>query len=272
MADNNQIQLKIKYIITCYLKSVIRHAIIILAYPKAGTAFLLKWVGRLPLFKYRVRRDNESLYERKVYLRDNKRNMGHAFKEKKVGLLFGNVKLIEFIITEGAELTAEHFFLNRPIKDVQTLFNLASRYIFIKQSSLIFDPGCGTGRHLFYLVDRYGCKGVGVDVYPPAIKIAQKANLDGRISFYNCSSLKKGLLDDIIPNGCEYVFINSWLNHVYNYDGYSVFIKKLLSSCQYLLLISSSKKYGLEELFPNPVILVEEVQDGTLYALIKGEK
>lgn len=198
--------------------------------------------------------------------------MGHAFKEKIVSLLFRDVKLIEFKIPEGVELTAEHFFLNRPVKDVKILLNLTNRFICIKQSNLIFDPGCGTGRHLFYLVDRFGCKGLGVDVYPPAIKVAQKANRYGRVSFYNCSSLKKGLIDEIIPNGCEYIFINSWLNHVYNYDGYNVFTQKLLASCRYILLISSSKKYGLKEFFPNSVILVEEVQDGTLYALIKGKK
>jgi len=242
-------------------------------------AFYLKYLGRLPIFKYSVYRDNNSLYKKKQYLRKKKGNVGHAFEEKIVCISFLKWKLLEFNLTEGEELTAEHFFLNRPIIDVEYLLEISKEYIKIDQSSLIFDPGCGTGRHLFYLADKYDCYGVGVDVYAPAIAIAQKVNLGKRIRFYNCSSLEDGLLDKIIPNGCEYVFINSWLNHVYKYDGYDGFIDKLLSSCRYILLISSLK-FELEEFFPNPEVIIEkkheklngEVRYGTRYAVIKGKK
>lgn len=254
-----------------YLRNCVRLIIVSGTQPKAGLAFFMKNAGHLPFFHYSVKRDNDSLYKRKVYLRNKKKNVGHAIKGKTVSLSFSKWKLFKCALEEGGDLTAEHFYLNRSVKDVEYLLKMTSKHVNIKGSSLIFDPGCGTGRHLFYLVDKYDCRGIGVDVYPPAVAIAKKANLGKRIRFYNCSSLESGVLDKIIPEGCDFVLMNSWLSHVYKYDGYDEFVKKILKSCRYILFIGSAKKYTLEELLDDPMVIMEKAQDGTRYGLIKGD-
>ena len=68
----------------------------------------------------------------------------------------------------------------------------------------------------------------------------------------------------------DYVFINSWLNHVYEYPRYDEMIKKLLQSCRYMMVINSVK-FKLDELIPKADILLVEIHDNAQYALIKGE-
>ena len=174
-------------------------------------------------------------------------------------------------IKTDEELSAEHFYLNRSTDDADFLLKLCKDHININKETLIFDPGCGTGRHLLYLVDKYSCKGIGVDIHAPAIVVAKRANWDNHVEFHSLSSLEEGVLERLIPNGCDYVFINSWLNHVYGYDGYDEFIKKIVNSCRMILLITSIKN-DLQEYLPNPVIIEHEIRGKSQYVLIKGNK
>ncbi|MDD5450327.1 MAG: class I SAM-dependent methyltransferase [Desulfovibrionales bacterium] len=216
-------------------------------------------------------RDYDEIYRHKQCLRESKKNVGHAVIGKEVALTFLNRELCRVKIKNDEELSAEHFYLNRSTADADFLLKLCNGHININKDTLIFDPGCGTGRHLLYLVDKFGCKGIGVDVYSPAIEVAKRASWDKHVEFYSLSSLEKGVLERLIPDGCDYVFINSWLNHVYGYDGYGEFIKKIVNSCRMILLITSIKN-DLQKYLPNPEILVHEIRGKSQYALIKGNK
>lgn len=253
-----------------YTKKILRSLFVMFSFPSAGLAFILRIFGLIYGFKYKELRDYSEIIRVKEELRAKGKSVGHAVQSKKVGLFFLKFKLITLLIEKGENLTAEHFFLNRPLNDVKQLLFFCKDYLTISKDEIVFDPGCGTGKHLFYLADYYKCVGVGVDVYAPAIKVANSANFDNSVRFYNHSMLEVYSDNKIVPNNCDYVFINSWLSHVYMYPGYHEMINKLLQSCRYMLVINSVK-FTLEELIPKADILVLEIRDNAQYALIRGE-
>ena len=52
----------------------------------------------------------------------------------------------------------------------------------------VIDLGCGNGRNLIYLANEYGMRGVGYDISPVAVKIAQEAS-DGMPINYEARSI-----------------------------------------------------------------------------------
>ena len=253
------------------MRTALRFLLVIKSYPRAGISFFFRFFNPFYGFKRAVLRDYDEIYKHKQCLRKSKKNVGHAAMGKEVALTFLNRELCRVTIKTDEELSAEHFYLNRSTADVDFLLKLCNEHININKETLIFDPGCGTGRHLFYLVDKFGCKGIGVDVHAPAIEVARRANWDNRVEFHALSSIEEGVLERLIPEGCDHVFINSWLNHVYGYDGYDQFINKIIDSSRMILLITSIKN-DLQKYLPNPEILVHEIRGKSQYVLIKGNK
>ena len=252
-----------------YTKKILRSLFVMCRFPKAGFAFILRIIGVIYGFTYTELRDYSEIIKIKEALRAEGKSVGHAVQSKKVGLFFFQYKLITLVINKGESLTAEHFFLNRPLNDVKQLLLICKDYLTISKDEIVFDPGCGAGKHLFYLTDWFKCIGVGVDIYTPAINVANAANFDNSVRFYNHSMLDIDSDTKIVPDNCDYVFINSWLNHVYMYPGYHEMINQLLQSCRYMLVINSVK-FTLEELIPKADILVLEIHDNAQYALIRG--
>ena len=253
-----------------YIKTIVRYFFVMKNFPKSGLVFILRILGKIYGFKYKVLRDYNEIIKIKKDLRNYGKSVGHAVQSKKVTFSFLGFNLLSLVIKKGEELTAEHFFLNRPVNDLKLLLKICKEYIDILEGDLIFDPGCGTGKHLFYLADYYKCQGIGADVYEPAINIANKANFDNCVSFHMLSMTESQAVNQLIPNKCDYVFVNSWLNHVYQYPGYNAMIRELIKSCRFMLIINSVK-FHLETLIPDAELLILEVRDNTQYALIKGE-
>lgn len=252
------------------IRQLVRFALVVVRYPKAGLSYALKYLELFPGFK-RTIQYRQDRYQLKQQLKQNKLSIGHALGDRiVVCTLFGR-EILSYSLQEGAQATADQFFLNRPLDDARHMIALASRFIEIRPGDFIFDPGCGAGRHLFHFVDKYGCEAVGVDIYRPAIEVAQVANWDRRVQFYAESSLAPGLVEKMLPEGCDFVFINSWLNHVKDYPGYKEFSSLIRKKCRYLLVITSAKDQ-LDELFESPEVLVHDTRDGTQYALIRGAR
>jgi len=244
---------------------------VIYAYPKAGLSFFFRIIGWIPGLKREILLDRIQHRKLKKEKKSNKESVGHTLLDRSVTVSFLGNEVLKVHLEQGAETMADQFFLNRSVGDIKYLLNSCGDFIDFSSRTLIFDPGCGTGRHLFYLVDSFGCQAVGVDVYPAAIEVANKANWHNAVDFYNCSSIESGILATLIPNGCDYVFINSWINHVYKLEGYNSFISNLIKSCRFILLISS-KKYDVASMMNNPQIIIHKIQGDAQYLLIKGEK
>lgn len=237
-------------------------------YRRAGLSFALRVLELMPGFDRSIQH-RQDRYQTKLQLRASQRSVGHALGDRYlVCSLFGR-EFLRFRLPEGVQATADQFYLNRPVRDAEHLIALAAPYVEIRPGDLVFDPGCGAGRHLHHLVDRYGCEAIGVDIYGPAIEVAKAASRDGRERFLAQSSLAPGLLDSLLPDGCDFVFINSWLNHVKDYPGYREFSFSIVEKCRYLLVITSAKD-RMEALFANPRILAHDIRNGTQYVLIEG--
>lgn len=251
-----------------YLKVGARFILIMLRYPKAGASLALKFLAIIPGFGRSVEYIQDR-YQAKLQMKEGKQSIGHALGDRTIVCTLFRRQILSLKLAEGELATADQFFLNRPIDDVRHMIALAARFIEVHPGDLVFDPGCGAGRHLFYFVDAYGCKAVGVDIYRPAIAVAETANWGRQVRFYTQSSLEPGFLDAVLPNGCDFVFINSWLNHVKDYPGYREFAGRITGKCRFLLVITSAKDQ-LDILFETPDILVHDVRDGTQYALLRG--
>ena len=166
-------------------------------------SFVLKFLEVIPGFRRTVQY-RQDRYQAKLQLKENQESIGHALGDRNVVCsLFGH-DFLSFDLSEGVQATADQFYLNRPIDDVKHLIALASRFVEIRPGDSVFDPGCGAGRHLFHLVDKYRCDAVGVDIYGPAIEVAEVANWDRRVRFYADSSLDPGLLESVLPQGLRF--------------------------------------------------------------------
>lgn len=250
------------------LRSAVRFLRVILRYRRAGASFLLRVLEILPGFRYKVDYLQDR-YQVKQQMKQSQQSIGHALGDRTIVCTWAGRQVCSLRLPEGVEATAYQFFLNRPIADARHLIALASPFVRIQPGDLVFDPGCGAGRHLYHFVDALGCRAIGVDIYKAAIDVAQTANWDLRVRFLGQSSIEPGFLDSILPHGCDFVFINSWLNHVKDYIGYPEFARRVVGKCRYLLVITSARDQ-LDRLFERPDILVREVRDGTQFALLRG--
>ncbi len=250
------------------LRSAARFLRVMLRYRRAGASFLLRGLEIVPGFRRKVAYLQDR-YQVKQQMKQSQQSIGHALGDRTIVCTLAGRQVCSLRLPEGVEATADQFFLNRPIGDARHVIALASPFVRIRPGELVFDPGCGAGRHLYHFVDALGCRAIGVDIYKPAIDVAQTANWDRRVRFLAQSSIEPGFLDSVLPHGCDFVFINSWLNHVKDYAGYPEFARRVVDKCRYLLVITSAKDQ-LERLFERPDILVHEVRDGTQFALLRG--
>lgn len=253
-----------------YLSNMLRFFRVVLRYRRAAISYCLRLLEILP----GVRRSVVYLHDRyevKQQLKSSNQSIGHALGDRTVICSLIGRRIFRLRLEEGVQATADQFFLNRPIDDAKHIIALARRRVEIRAGDLVFDPGCGAGRHLFHFVDTYGCRAIGVDIYRPAIDVAETANWDRRVRFYAQSSLDPGFLDTALPDGCDFVFINSWLNHVKDYPGYREFAARIVEKCRYLLVITSAKDQ-LDHLFVALDVLEQEVRDGTRFALLRGTR
>lgn len=77
---------------------------------------------------------------------------------KKISFKIFSFKIIQFTMYEGEILTAEHFYFQRNIKDAKFILKIFKKFFKIDKDTIIFDPACGTGKHLLFLTDKYNCK------------------------------------------------------------------------------------------------------------------
>lgn len=250
------------------LRTAARFMCVMLRYRRAGASFLLRGLAIVPGFSRKVAYLQDR-YQVKQEMKHNQQSIGHALGDRTVVCTWVGHQVCSLPVPEGVEATADQFFLNRPIGDARHVIALASPFFRIRAGDLVFDPSCGAGRHLYHFVDALGCRAIGVDIYKPAIEVAEVANWDRRVRFLAQSSFEPGFLDAVLPGGCDFVFINSWLNHVKDYPGYLEFSRRVVHKCRFLLVITSAKD-KLDRLFEQPDILVHELRDGTQFAVLRG--
>ena len=227
----------------------------------------------LPLFTFEIEYETN---KRELKHRDitNKKNIGSVKGKRVYSLKIFNFTLFKKIFSEGEIATFLQFYLFRPLNDLRFLFKeLISERIKINQNSVIYEPGCGTGKHLIFLNQKYNCSVYGNDSYPPCIKIAK--SIKGprkRIYFENFSALDINKLDNFLPKKIDIIYMNSYLNHVFHHNNYFEFIEFISHRSKYIGLIINIKYLDdLDFYLPNYRIIKVLNQDSTSYIFLESK-
>jgi len=230
----------------------------------------IRFLGLFPLFSTQTI-FSKTKFINKINNIKNKKFIGYAFEDRFIILYFLLIKLYKYKVKEGIDATVDQFYLIRSIDDFKYLLKKTKKYVRIKENDLLFDPGCGTGKYLYYACDKFNCRGIGVDIYPPAIEIAQRLVLSTtRINFFNHSTLDDDFLKKILRKNCDFILLNSWINHVKDYPNFKKCVEILLNRCRYIFVINN-KKYDVKRLLNSPKIVFSEINGETYYGLIKGK-
>jgi SAM-dependent methyltransferase len=83
--------------------------------------------------------------------------------------------------TSAAGKTPDCVYVGTPNDVVDKMLDMAR----IKETDMVYDPGCGDGRMVVTAAKKYGCKGVGFEIVPELIergrKLAQKRKVDNLV-------------------------------------------------------------------------------------------
>jgi ubiquinone/menaquinone biosynthesis C-methylase UbiE len=74
-------------------------------------------------------------------------------------------------------------------KETEWLEKTVDLFMDIDESSVVLDWGCGIGRISKLLIDKYGCKVVGIDIHPEMIKYAKEYVNNDLFSVINYSDI-----------------------------------------------------------------------------------
>jgi len=251
-----------------YLISFIRFFYISLIFKKPFLFYFFRLLSKTYIFRYIVKRDIDSAINLKGYHKKNQIPTGHIIQNKKVFFFILKLKIFSFVIEEGKNLTIEHYYLNRSLKDIKLLMKLTLKYINISKNSTILDPGCGPGRHLIYLTDLFKCKGIGIDIYKPAINVANKIKITSNCNFIHGSSLDINLTKRLDKKSIDFVLINSWLGFVKKRDDFIHFLE-FISSLKCKILIITNKEDSIRDIFIDYEVKFEHIDNKTKYALLE---
>lgn len=133
------------------------------------------------------------------------------------------------VLTAIKEYLLRRSKIDRPIKNWANIYDVVNFFVFfifggrgmlqrdivrmaeIKPKSVVLDVGCGTGRFLDYLVmERDVSYGIGVDVSPNMINIAQKREVKYLLEFQTASAANLPFLNEKF----DYVFCVFLLHHL----------------------------------------------------------
>lgn len=204
----------------------------------------------------------------------NQKNIGNVRGKRTYSLKFFNFTLFRKSFPEGEIVTFLQFYLFRPLNDLRFLIKeLVSERIDLNQNSVIFEPGCGTGKHLMYLNKKYNCSVYGNDSYSSCIRIAKfmQGSRKG-IYFENFSALDINKLEKFLPKKIDFIYMNSYLNHIFHHQNYFKFVEFISYRSKYIALIIN-KKYlnDLDKFLPNYKTKKVINQDSTSYILLKSK-
>ena len=226
-----------------------------------------------PLFIFDVKYISKKLEQKQKDI-TNQKNIGSVRGKRIYSLKVFNFILLKKSFPEGEIATFLQFYLFRPLNDLKFIFKeLVSERIKINKNSLIFEPGCGTGKHLIYLNQKYNCSVYGNDSYLPCINIAKFMQGNRKkIYFENFSALDINRLDKFLPKKIDLIYMNSYLNHIFHHNNYFEFIKFISYRSKYIALIINKKYLSDLDLYLQDYIKIKVInQYSTSYILLESK-
>lgn len=194
-----------------YINQFKRTIKLLFGIPEVRSAYVIKLLGYIPGFKFK--------YERVSRIQERSSFKGIALGMRRTELWFRNNMLLKVTLESAQAVSAFHFYLNRPtrnfFKAIRFLENKG--YLFNNHAQMkIFEPGCGTGKYLSAYIDKYGGKGIGIDVYKPAIEIAEHSAINNRVKFSCMDVTHVSEVSRLIGDRVDIVFTSSFLVHINN--------------------------------------------------------
>jgi hypothetical protein len=208
---------------------------------------LILILSKLPFFRRKAIYDKNRLKIKNKLIKENI-SVGHALSLSKNFFKFFWKKLIEKNLYEGLAATVEQFYFNRSLKYFENFVNSNSLLKKVLKNRFIFDPGCGCGKHLLYLKDKFNSKIFGVDIYKPAIEAAKIADYLNEGKFINNDSLDINFLKNNLTEKIDVLLIDSWLKHVMHSPNLDEGMNYIINKSNYALIIKSDKE---NEIFRN---------------------
>lgn len=226
-------------------KRVLRNLVLAKKIKSGYRLLFISLISKIPFFK-RIFFMDKDKYKLKLNLINRKKNVGHALSWRKISLYFLRIKLLEIKLEEGLSATIDQFYFNRSLSYIKKFVNLNLDIQKILNNGYVFDPGCGCGKHLLYLKDKYNSKIFGVDVYAPAIEAAKTADYLNEGNFINDDTLNLSFLKKNINKKIDILLIDSWLKHVIENPNLSECMEYIIQNSSFALLVKGKKE---EEVF-----------------------
>jgi hypothetical protein len=247
------------------VRSILRFIVMSWHYKISFFSFFLRCLCYLPFLSYDLERVKDTID-------DQISSDGHIKPGKKIRIKIFNFTILKLYLSKGEALTAEHFYFHRSNKDIKFLLKSSKDIFRINKDSIIFDPACGTGKQLSYICDRYKCRGIGIDIYQPAINVAKKIEKFSNCIFLYGNSLETNTLSSlnkyIDSKKINILLINSWLDHVCMHKNFNIFLN-YVKNIRCKILIIEPKKINLKSIFKTDKILYLSFKGKVQYAIIE---
>jgi hypothetical protein len=215
-----------------YFFQFLRFIFLGIKYKKSFLAFIILKFSRTLFFEVRIERSIKKIEENKQAKRIKKISLGHAEIGKKINLFFYKRLILSIFLKEGTELTAEHFYFSRNTNEVSRpldlFFQFTSNQFPIKKNMRVFEPGCGCGKMLYYIVDKFDVHGFGADIYKPSFKIASDADIFKEMTFKLIDCYKSNFLETYDDNFFDFTFCSSYLGHLTHLEDFNLYLDRLL--------------------------------------------
>jgi SAM-dependent methyltransferase len=162
------------------LRQAARVLRIMVCYPSASMLRLLSLIAKLPLLTY--------VYERHAEVGEQRSGFADGYSCGR--LYFAGIGLVTWRVPKGPALSAYHFYLARPVRAyLESLPTLP--YRLLMKRGRVLEVGCGAGRMLGAFIDRHGGRGVGIDLYKPALEVGTVSVLGDEMEF-RCLAVTRG--------------------------------------------------------------------------------
>lgn len=158
------------------------------SFPAARKVWLLKLAGLLPFCRFTYTR----------FSSPDPNRPGHADGYSQCKLTVLGKKVWQLDLQEGADLSAYHFYLARSLRPFwESLPDLD--WPTLTQKGPILEIGCGPGKVLSAMVDRFGGKGIGIDAHQDSLRVARSIALQSELEFHH-EFIRTGSEIDIFLN------------------------------------------------------------------------
>jgi hypothetical protein len=211
-----------------YLNNFERMVVLAAAYRKPFAVYILALLLRPLWVKLRIDR-LPNIKAIKSEKRRRKEPLGWAIGPRSYAFSWFGVHVFSVQIDSEEENNVLHFYFFRsPYRVMNDLVKLeeAAGPIHLHKGMRVFEPGCNTGKMLFFLKDVFDAEIVGADVFLPAIRVAGKMRGEKQ-SFEHTNLVDSGFLKQFPDDHFDLTVSVDSLVHTMHYTNFPEYFAEL---------------------------------------------